>query len=111
MSFRRWLIAVVLSATLVQLVAAAQPVATLSGRSVQSVLDELRAAGAPLVYSSNLLPATLTVATEPAAAQPLEIAREILAPHGLAILSVEALSPAVRLGLAVHLESFGVIAR
>jgi len=57
----------------------------LLGQSVQSVLDELRAAGAPLVYSSSLVPSTLTVAAEPQATEALEVAREILAPHTLAV--------------------------
>src|SRR5262245_3687912 len=60
----------------------AQP---LVGQSVQAVLDELRAAGAPLVYSSALVPGTLTVSAEPLATEPLEVAREVLAPHGLAV--------------------------
>ena len=63
----------------------AQPDRSLRGRAVQSVIDELRAAGAPFVYSSNLLPSSLTVVTEPRAADPLALAREILAPHGLVV--------------------------
>lgn len=63
----------------------AQPDRSLRGRPVQSVMDELRAAGAPFVYSSNLLPSSLTVVTEPRAADPLGIAREILEPHGLTV--------------------------
>jgi hypothetical protein len=55
----------------------------LLGRTVQSVIDELRAAGAPLVYGSGLLPSTLTIGEEPSATAPLALAREILAPHGL----------------------------
>src|SRR5688500_292951 len=57
----------------------------LRGRALQSVIGELRAAGAPFVYSSNLLPSSLTVVTEPRAADPLGLAREILQPHGLAV--------------------------
>jgi hypothetical protein len=83
MSFRGWIL--VLCGVLVVQLAAAQPVLPLRGRSVQSVLDELRADGAPLVYSSNLLPSALTVAAEPVARAPLPLAREILAPHGLAV--------------------------
>jgi len=49
------------------------------------VLDELRARGAPLVYSTNLVPPTLRVELEPHSTEPLQIAREILAQHGLAI--------------------------
>jgi outer membrane receptor protein involved in Fe transport len=65
--------------------ATAQPERPLQGRPVQSVIDELRAAGAPLVYSSNLLPSSLTIDVEPGATAPLELAREILRPHGLAV--------------------------
>jgi hypothetical protein len=57
----------------------------LLGRTVQSVVEELRAAGAPFVYSNSLLPATLTVSAEPSATEPLELAREILRPHGLTV--------------------------
>lgn len=65
--------------------AVAQPTRSLIGRSVSSVLDDLRRAGAPIVYSSNLLSPSLRVASEPTATTPLEIAREILVPHGLAV--------------------------
>jgi outer membrane receptor protein involved in Fe transport len=63
--------------------AGAQPARPLSGRSVQAVIDELRAAGAPLVYSSTLLAPDLVVRAEPTAIAPLALAREILRPHGL----------------------------
>jgi hypothetical protein len=66
-------------------VAHGQVAPPLLGRTVQSVIEELRAAGAPLVYSSSLVPATLTVSAEPQATEPLQLAREILAPHGLAV--------------------------
>jgi outer membrane receptor protein involved in Fe transport len=56
-----------------------------SGRTLQSVLDELRAAGAPLAYSSNLVPRRLRVESEPSATEQLALVRELLAPHGLAI--------------------------
>lgn len=63
----------------------AQPAGPYRGRSVQSVIDELRAAGLPLAYSSNLVPSTLRVQSEPTSNEPLALAREILAAHGLAI--------------------------
>ena len=63
----------------------AQLTRPLSGRTVQSVIEDLRSEGAPLVYSSSLLPGTLTVSAEPTATEPLELAREILAPHGLTL--------------------------
>jgi outer membrane receptor protein involved in Fe transport len=80
-SLRLLLAAVALAASLVH----AQPTRPLVGRSVQSVIEELRIAGTPLVYSTSLLPNTLTVTAEPAATEPLELAREILAPHGLTL--------------------------
>jgi hypothetical protein len=56
-----------------------------SGRTLQSVLEELRAAGAPLAYSSNLVSRRLRVESEPTSTEPLTLARELLAQHGLAI--------------------------
>ena len=57
----------------------------LVGRTVQSVIEELRSGGAPLVYSNALLPDTLIVSAEPSATDPLSLAREVLAPHGLTL--------------------------
>lgn len=80
----------------------------LLGQSVQSVLERLRAAGTPLVYSSALVPSRLTVSAEPQATEPLQVAREILAPHGLAMraeggawLVVRAEAPAAEPGSIV----------
>ena len=56
-----------------------------AGKPVHEVLEELRALGAPLVYSTSLVPPTLHVAREPQSADPLDIAREILSDHGLTI--------------------------
>ena len=56
-----------------------------AGRPVDAVLADLRRAGAPLVYSSNLVPPSLIVETEPITVGAVDIAREILAPHGLAL--------------------------
>jgi outer membrane cobalamin receptor len=75
------LVAVALGAGVVD----AQPARPLAGRPVQSVIEELREAGAPFVYSSSLLPGRLTVSVEPAATDPLALAREILEPHGLTV--------------------------
>ncbi len=55
------------------------------GRHVQSVLDELRAAGVPLVYSSNLVSAALLIEQEPTSREPRALAQEILAPHHLVL--------------------------
>jgi hypothetical protein len=59
--------------------------ATYVGKPVREVLDELRGRGAPLVYSSNLVPQQLRVEREPRSTEPLALAREILAAHGLAV--------------------------
>jgi outer membrane receptor protein involved in Fe transport len=75
----------VVSCVLSAVAAGAQPGSTYLGRAVQSVIDELRAAGSPLVYSSNLLPPTLRVESEPTSTAPLALAREVLAPHGLTV--------------------------
>jgi hypothetical protein len=56
-----------------------------AGKPVHEVLDGLRALGAPLVYSTSLVPPALRVEHEPQSAEPLEIAREVLTEHGLAL--------------------------
>jgi hypothetical protein len=63
----------------------AQEAHAYAGKPVHEVLDELRARGVPLVYSTSLVPPALRVEREPQSAEPLEIAREILAAHGLSI--------------------------
>jgi hypothetical protein len=80
-SLRCLLVVVSLAAGLVD----AQLAGPLLGRTVQSVIEELRDAGVPLVYSSSLLPGTLLVAAEPNATEAVQIAREILAPHALTL--------------------------
>jgi hypothetical protein len=83
--------------------ALAQEADVYAGKPVHEVLDELRARGAPLVYSTSLVPPTLRVDQEPQSVEPLDIAREVLAAHGLAIeqsggawLVVRAVSAAVQ---------------
>jgi hypothetical protein len=60
----------------------ANPIAS---RRVSDVLSELRSAGFVFIYSTSTIPNDLRVATEPAATAGLELAREILAPHGLGL--------------------------
>src|SRR5262249_23696750 len=55
------------------------------GESVREALDGLRDRGAPIVYSTNLVAERLRVEREPQSTDPLEVAREILSPHGLSI--------------------------
>jgi outer membrane receptor protein involved in Fe transport len=60
-----------------------------AGRAVQEVLDEFRAGGFPLVYSTRLVTPALTVAEEPLFRQPTALVREILEPHGLTLRDVD----------------------
>lgn len=60
----------------------------LRGRPLTEVLAELEGDGIRFIYSSQLLPPTLRVTAEPASGDRLEIAREILAPHGLELSTV-----------------------
>jgi outer membrane receptor protein involved in Fe transport len=60
-------------------------VADLRGRRVSDVLDELRAQGLTFIYSTQVLPPTLLVETEPTATKGVALAQEILGTHGLAL--------------------------
>ncbi|MFL6619492.1 MAG: TonB-dependent receptor plug domain-containing protein [Povalibacter sp.] len=62
--------------------------ADLIGRRVSEVLDELRTHGVTFIYNSEIVTDELRVTVEPAAAEPVEIAREILQVHGLALSQV-----------------------
>lgn len=55
------------------------------GRPVAEVLAELREPALEFIYSSELLPPTLTVVAEPKSRDRLLLATEILAPHGLVL--------------------------
>jgi hypothetical protein len=66
------------------------------GRSIVAIVDELRAAGVPLAYSTTVLGPSLTVKAAATASDPVELVREILAPHGLTLRSVEGLYIVVR---------------
>jgi outer membrane receptor for ferrienterochelin and colicin len=60
----------------------------LRGRKVSEVLDELRSAGLTFIYNTQIVPSDLRVETEPHARSGTELAREILAAHGLALSQV-----------------------
>jgi hypothetical protein len=60
---------------------------TYTGRPVAAVLRELQEAGFPIIFSSDLVPSPLLVKANPASTRPEQIAREILAPHGLTLIS------------------------
>ena len=55
------------------------------GRPVAEILDTLRSEGTNLAYSTNLVTSDLLVQTEPELGEPLDVARQILEPHGLTI--------------------------
>ncbi|MEW6337445.1 MAG: TonB-dependent receptor [Acidobacteriota bacterium] len=56
-----------------------------AGRSLASLLDELRQEGLQIVYSTALVRPEMTVLTEPEATEPRRLLDEILRPHGLAV--------------------------
>jgi len=58
---------------------------TFVGRTVAGVIDEFRNQGQPFAYSTSLVRDDLLVTDEPSPGTPLEIARQILKPHGLAV--------------------------
>ena len=62
--------------------AAAKP-ASYAGRRLQDVLEELRAGGLSLIYSTDLVRPGLKIREEPRAREPRPLLDEILAPHGL----------------------------
>ena len=65
--------------------AAAQHAREYAGRRVADVLRELQRDGLQLIFSDDLVPATLRVKSEPKATSPRQIAIEILAAHGLTL--------------------------
>ena len=81
----RFVLVVVLSACLGSASAADAVPAPYTGRPVIDVLQELRGPGLEFIYSSELLPRSLLVTSEPASRNRLLMAREILAAHGLAL--------------------------
>jgi len=71
-----------------------------TGRLVAAVIDEFRSAGHPFAYSTNLVGDDLVVAAEPEATDPVDIVKEILRPHGLAIRSEAGVHLVVRFNSA-----------
>jgi hypothetical protein len=59
-----------------------------AGRPIVDVLAELRGTGLDFIYSSDLLPRSLTVATEPTSTDRRVIARDILAERGLSLRAI-----------------------
>jgi hypothetical protein len=63
----------------------AQPVDAAVGRPISAVVDDLRGAGLPFAYSTAVLPPSMTVLRVAQATDPIELVRELLQPHGLAL--------------------------
>ncbi len=66
------------------------------GRTVISVIDEIRSQGFAFAYSTSLVTNTLLVAAEPTSTDELQIVKQILEPHNLTIRSEEGLWLIVR---------------
>jgi hypothetical protein len=73
----------VVVAVLAALLAARESTAAYAGRRLQDVLEELRAAGLNIIYSTDLVRPGMTVRQEPRAGGDRAVLEEILAPHGL----------------------------
>jgi hypothetical protein len=82
---RRCLVGWLLICTLLAAPASAQE---LRGRRVSEVLDELRSAGLTFIYNTQIVPRELRIETEPRARGGVDLAREVLAAHGLALSQV-----------------------
>ena len=63
---------------------------------VFEVLEHFRKQGYPFAYSTNLVPDSLLVMFEPVSRDPLDIVREILGPHGLAIKQTDGIYLVIR---------------
>lgn len=69
---------------------------TWKGRLLADVLEEVRAAGLPLVYSSRLITPELRVEEDPPPGSDAERVRAVLAPHGLDLRFADGLYLVVR---------------
>lgn len=65
--------------------AASAEAAAWRGQPLENVLEELRAGGVEILYSSDLVKPWMRVEREPRAAEPRALLAEILAPHGIAV--------------------------
>ena len=82
------------------------------GRTVIAVIEEFRSQGWSFAYSTNLVTDDLVVLAEPSSDDTMEIAREILEPHGLTTRSEEGLWLIVRSdSVAARLGSLLIVVR
>ena len=68
------------------------------GQNLAQLLDEIRALGFPLVYSSNLVDPSLLVLSRPQHSGPQALLEEVLEPHGLALQQINGVYLVVRAG-------------
>ena len=64
---------------------ATQQTPTYLGRPVAEVLHEVQASGVRILFSSDLVPASLRITVEPTSREPRQLALQILAPHALTL--------------------------
>jgi outer membrane receptor protein involved in Fe transport len=84
--YRRWSAAVFLIVH-ASVVLAAAPT-KFAGQSISEVLNRLRPQGLTFIYNSEVIPRQLAVRNEPQARRGLDLAREVLGPHGLTVAEV-----------------------
>ena len=73
-------------ATLLMLLAGAVRPEPYAGHPIVELIDELRASGVEVAYSSNLLSDDLLVLDEPDPGPPVDRLRQVLQPHGLSLI-------------------------
>ena len=69
---------------------------TITGVPVGDILEAYREQGFPLAWSSNLVPGTLLVLSEPSQSEPMAILAEVLQPHGLELKQADGIFLVVR---------------
>ncbi len=77
--------------------AAEGPTVPYVGRPVAEVIDEFRAEGIPLAYSTGLIGSDLLIVNEPIEAEPVALVNEILQPHGLTLRTIAGVHLVVRI--------------
>jgi len=75
---------------------AAAPEENWQGRSLADVLEDLRARGLPIVYSTNLVGPSLKVLDKTIRTEPFELLLEVLRPHGLGVQQLDGMYLVVR---------------
>jgi len=69
---------------------------TYLGQTVLDVIESVRQQGYPIAYSSQLVPPSLLVLSQPLSTEPVELLAEILRPHGLMLKQADGIFLVVR---------------